>query len=367
MKRAANVCLIGNMLGDNTGHSPAQSQLLARLLASEGHQVTCASGKLNRLARAADIASVLIAGRRNFDSVLLDVYSGAYFCVADMAVRLCKLFGIPLIAVLRGGQLPEFARRFPRRSRRVLARTDALVAPSHFLAGEFGELGYDVKVIPNVVDLALYPFRERSKVRPRLIWMRSFHPIYNPEMAIRVLAKLRKTEPSATLTMAGSDKGLESEVKTAASRAGVENAVRFVGFLGPGSKLGEMSEADIYINTNRADNMPVTVVEARAMGLAVVATDVGGLPFVIEDGVNGYLVASDDADAMVRKIKILLDHPDVAARFSRNGRAIAERSGWAAVKPLWEELIHKVGDAKRSDAKRSRRALAAVNSDSMKN
>ena len=74
-----------------------------------------------------------------------------------------------------------------------------------------------------------------------------------PKWAARVLAKLLKSEPYATLTMAGSDKGSENDVKLAARRIGVAGAVRFVGFLDAESKLKELSAADIYINTNRTD------------------------------------------------------------------------------------------------------------------
>lgn len=344
---SARLCFIGNLLGENPGYPASQSQLLAKLFVSEGYDVTSASSKLSWLARLADIVSVLILGHRSFDAVVLDLYSNFYFFAADISSLLCKLFRIPIIMVLHGGELPEFVHRFPRWTKRVLDRSDALTAPSPFLARDIGELGYEIRVIPNIVDLSLYPFRKRSEVRPKLIWMRSFHPIYNPEMAVRVLAKLLESEPDATLTMAGSDKGLENYVKLAARRIGVADSVRFVGFLDAESKLKELSAADIYINTNRKDNMPVSVVEAQAMGLPVVATDVGGLPYLIENGTNGFLVPSEDADQMVEKIKTLLDDPHMAENLSRGGRASAERASWASVKPLWEDLFSEVAKAGR--------------------
>jgi glycosyltransferase involved in cell wall biosynthesis len=341
-RQSARLCFIGNLLGGNPDHPVSQSQLLVKLFTSEGYEVRCASSKLNRLARLADIIAVLITGRQRFDAVVLDLYSNFYFLAADIASLLCKLFRIPLIMVMHGGELPEFVRRFPRWTKRVLDRPTLLTAPSPFLAREIGALGYDVRVIPNVVDLSLYPFRERSEIRPKLIWMRSFHPIYNPEMAIRVLARLRESQPDAILTMAGSDKGLENNSRSAAREFGVADAVRFVGFLNWKSKLEELSAADIYLNTNRKDNMPVSVVEAQAMGLPVVATNVGGLPFLIENGKNGFLVPTEDANQMAAKIKTLLDNPQTTASFSRNGRASAEQSSWASVKPLWEALFSEV-------------------------
>src|SRR5207249_3285499 len=102
-----------------------------------------------------------------------------------------------------GGAMPEFAARHPGWNRRVLSRARALVAPSKFLAREMAPHGFDCRVIPNVIEIECYPYRHRARLLPRLFWMRTFHPIYNPEMAIRTLAELRKTVSDATLVMGG--------------------------------------------------------------------------------------------------------------------------------------------------------------------
>lgn len=365
-REPARLCFIGNMLGKNADYPIGQGQVVADLLASEGYEVTCVSSKINRVARMTEIAATLIAGHRKFDAVMLEVYSGFYFVVADVVSLICKVLGIPLIEVLHGGQLAEFGRRFPDWTTRVLNRADAMVAPSHFLAKEIGTLGYQVQVIPNVIDLDLYPYRERHKILPNLIWMRSFHPIYNPEMAIKVLAKLRETEPTATLTMAGNDKGLEDYIKSMARQIGASDAVRFVGFLDLESKLKEMLAADIYLNTNRVDNMPVSVVEARALGLPVIATDVGGLPYMIEDGKNGFLVRSEDVGLMTERIKTLLDSPELTLKISRSGRSLAERSAWTSVRPAWEQLIAEVIEAEPLKGLRPDTCRASVNSINLK-
>lgn len=343
------------MLGRNAGYITTQGQIVADLFAAEGYKVTCVSSKINRTARLAEIIQTLITGFRIFDIVLLDTYSGLSFITADITGFLCKIFKLPIIMILRGGNLPEFMRKNPRWTKRVLNRADVLVAPSKFLAKEIGDWGYEIPVITNIIDISRYPFRERSKISPNLIWMRSFHSIYNPEMAIKVLAKLRESEPDATLTMAGADKGLEDRIKLMVEEMDLPNAVRFAGFLNLEKKLREFSHADIYINTNRVDNMPVSVVEARALGLPVVATNVGGLPYLIEHGENGFLVSSEDVDAMVKNIKMLLDNPELTQKISRNGRELAERSAWTVVRQDWEKLIGEVLERKfvRKDKSRN--------------
>ncbi|MEZ5428768.1 MAG: glycosyltransferase family 4 protein [Pyrinomonadaceae bacterium] len=344
-------CFVGNMLGHHEKYVTTQGQIVADLFAREGYQVTRVSSKINRVARLFDTVQRLIRGFRTFDMVILDAYSGMNVITADITGWLCNRLKIPLVMVLRGGNFPKFIEKYPRWTKRVLNRADHLVAPSSYLAEKIGVWGYEIEVIPNVIDLENYAYRERSKIPPRLIWMRSFNHLYNPEMAIKVLARLKESEPQATLVMAGADKGLEDEIKKMTEEMGLSDSVRFAGFLDLKKKIREFSEADIYLNTNRIDNMPVSVVEARALGLPVIATDVGGLPYLIKHGENGLLVPSDDVDSMVENVKLLLNDPELTRKISQNGREIAERSAWTSVRKELEAMIKRVLGKKSTENK----------------
>jgi glycosyltransferase involved in cell wall biosynthesis len=172
--------------------------------------------------------------------------------------------------------------------------------------------------------------------------MRSFHPDWNPEMAVHVLARLRQTVPDATLVMAGQDKGLQAPTVDLARKLGLDRAVRFPGFLNMPAKIREGEAADIFVNTNHVDNMPVALVEAGAMGLPVVSTAVGGVPDLITHGESGLLVPDNDARAMAEAICLLLKDPELAAKLSAGGRQVAERSAWEHVLPLWERVFCEV-------------------------
>jgi L-malate glycosyltransferase len=342
MQKKPHLCFVGNMLGRNAGYITTQGQITADLFSAEGYEVVCVSSKINKFARLAEIAAVLIKNSRRFDIVLLEVYGGMSFFIADLASRLCKIFKLPLIMVLHGGGLPKLFEEHPLWAKNVLRRANRLIAPSPFLAEKIGQSGFDIEVVSNVIDLDLSPFRERGKISPRLIWMRSFHPIYNPPMAIEVLAELRKSFPDATLTMAGVDKGLEAELKQKVGEMNLQDAVRFPGFLDAEQKKREFSEADIYLNTNRIDNMPVSVLEACAFGLPVVATNVGGLPYLISDGENGLLVETENVGEMVSAVKLLLEDENLTQKISRNARQLAEHSGWEKIRGDWEKLFAEV-------------------------
>jgi len=344
--RKPRLCFVGNMLGRNPGYITTQGQIVADLFAADGYRVTSVSSKLNRVLRLSDIAQHILKNSAKIDVLILEVYSGLSMIIADTTSLLCKLLKIPLILVLHGGNLPDFTTRRPNWTKRVLNRANILVAPSSFLAKEMERFGFQIRVIPNVVDLDVYPYKLRRQISPKLIWMRSFHAVYNPQMAINVFFSVRKIEPNATLVMAGVDKGLEPEIKEMAGKMGLQDNVRFAGFLGTEAKIKEFIDADIYLNTNRIDNMPVSVIEACAMGLPVVATNVGGIPHIIENGESGLLVPNEDVEAMSQAVSTLLGNAELTERLSRNGRFLAERSAWKSVKRDWEALFAELLETK---------------------
>jgi glycosyltransferase involved in cell wall biosynthesis len=126
----------------------------------------------------------------------------------------------------------------------------------------------------------------------------------------------------------------------------LSDAVTFPGFLNAEQKAQIFSAGDIYLNTNRIDNMPVSVLEACAFGLPVVSTKIGGLPFLISHLENGLLVENEKVHEMVESVKLLLKDSNLAQKLSRNGRKLAERSGWKNVRADWEKLFAEVLQSK---------------------
>ena len=102
-----------------------------------------------------------------------------------------------------------------------------------------------------------------------------------------------------------------------------------------------MNQGDVFINTTNIDNTPVSLLEAMACGLCVVSTNVGGLPYLIEDGVDALLVPPDDSQAMAAAVRRILTEPGLAARLSSNARKKIERFDRSVILPQWEELFEK--------------------------
>jgi glycosyltransferase involved in cell wall biosynthesis len=345
MKQAVplRLCFVGPMVGRNRGYVTTQGEILSDHFAREGYFVISVSSSPNRYMRLADIVKTMIRCRREIEVLIVQVYGERSFVVEDIASWLGQRFGHRIVMVLRGGTLPDFMNRFPKWSRRVLGRAHALIAPSEFLARAVIRYGFRARVIPNLVDLSVYPYRHRQRVSPRLFWMRSFYPYYNPAMAVRAFAGIRSKLPEATLIMAGRDMGIENDVRKLVKDLGVERAVSFPGFLDMESKIRVGNSTDIFLNTNSVDNMPVAVLEACAMGLPVVATNVGGISDLLTDEKTALLVPDNNIELMVEAVYRLVNEPGLAGILSSNGRQLAERACWQKIYPQWKQVFADVG------------------------
>jgi glycosyltransferase involved in cell wall biosynthesis len=277
------------------------------------------------------------------DVVIIDVYSGRAFLYAEAVAALLRALGKPYVLTLHGGNLPAFARRWPGRVRRLLAGAAAVTAPSAYLAEAMRGLRPDLETIPNGLDAGAYPYRLRDQPAPRLLWLRAFHEIYGPMVALETVARLLRTFPALHLTMIGPDKdGSQATVLAAARRLGLENRIECPGPVPKASVPACMERADVFLNTARIDNAPVSVIEAMAAGLCIVSTNVGGLSHLLRDEHEALLVPPSDPDAMAAAVTRILTQPGLAARLSANSRLRAESNDWAVVVPQWQTLLSSV-------------------------
>jgi glycosyltransferase involved in cell wall biosynthesis len=340
--------MISNFLPAKYGTRAVQQDLRDKL-GHLGYATIAVSPFRGGAARGMHMVSSVFLRRRDYDVAIVDVYSGRAFIWAEAVSLALAAVRKPFVMVLHGGNLPRLASRQPTRVARCLARASSVVAPSRYLREQMSPHCGDVALIPNGLDLERYHFRERRQVAPRLMWLRALHAIYNPEMAIHVLRNLLSDYPNAHLTMIGPDKldGTAERVRALAGHLGVTSHVLMPGSIDKADVPGWLDRGDIFLNTTNADNTPVSVLEAMACGLPVVSTNVGGLPYLVNEGDDALLTPAGDHERMASAVRNVLGDPELAGRLSRNGRTTADRFDWQAIVPQWTALLDRISPARR--------------------
>jgi len=282
--------------------------------------------------------------RGAYDIAIVDIFSGYAFIWAEIGCGLLRLLKKPTLFVLRGGNLPDFAARWPWRVRHLLNSAAAVVAPSGYLQAAMQPYRVDLELLPTPLDLRKYPFRLRDHPAPHLVWLRSFHAVYNPCLVPRVLKLLTGEFPEVKITMLGPDKkdGSLQKMQQLAGELDVLERIETPGAIPKREIPAWLDRGDIFINTTNYDNTPVSVMEALACGLCVVSTNVGGIPYLLEDGVTGLLVPPDDPEAMVGAIRRVLTEPGLAERLASGAQARMSALDWAGILPGWIEVIEKI-------------------------
>ncbi|MUU77640.1 glycosyltransferase family 4 protein [Winogradskyella endarachnes] len=332
-----NVLYIGNALS-NKGKTSSTIDTLSTHLKDMCH-LKIASTKSNKILRLLDMMLLVIKHNRNTDYVLIDTYSTFNFYYALIISQLCRLFSIEYIPILHGGNLENRLKNNAKLSQLIFKNAYKLIAPSNFLKSVFNKYSYsNVTYIPNSIELEQYTFKKRDIDVIKLLWVRSFSSIYNPELAVLVLEKLLKDNIKAELTMVGPEvDGSLLQVKQFAKRKNV--TINFTGKLSKKEWINLSKNSNIFINTTNFDNTPVSVIEAMALGLPVVSTNVGGLPFLISNTHDGVLVNANDCKAMVDAIIRIKNDEKFKNELVENARKKVEDFSWKVVKPKWAALL----------------------------
>jgi L-malate glycosyltransferase len=333
-----NLLYIGNKLSKH-GNSKTTIETLGPFLEKEGFYVRYASSQKSKMLRLFDMMYSTVKYSNKTDYVLIDVYSTLNFWYALIISQLCRVLKLKYITKLHGGELPSRLKKNPYLCHLIFSNAYKMIAPSEYLYQVFKD-GYLTNLIhiPNVIKIKKYSFESKTIITPKLLWVRSFCQIYNPEMAIDVFYTLKKRYPDAKLCMVGPDKeGMMENIKQIVKQMNLD--VKFTGRLTKDEWRVLANDYNIFINTTHLDNTPVSVMEAMALGLPVVSTNVGGIPYLLQDKHDALLVKDNDVNGMVDCIKEIIDNDPLRAFIVNNAKDKVNQFDWEIVKSKWLEIL----------------------------
>ncbi len=240
---------------------------------------------------------------------------------------------------LHGGMLPEFSQGKPTLVLGTLRRAHLIQTPSHYLKSFFeANYGMEIKYVPNPIDLERFEFRttwQINRMAPKLLWVRAFNDIYRPELAVKVLSKLRQKYAGATLTMIGPDKGTLDSTLDIALSLGITDAIYILGPVKNEELSSYYKSHDVLINTTRYESFGISLVEAALCGIAIVSTSVGEIPSLWKHGEEIALVEKPEEELFLKEILSLIENPKETKIRIQNARKRAEAFSWDNIAPTW--------------------------------
>lgn len=267
-----------------------------------------------------------------------------------IAYLLKKVFSIPYVVSLRGGDVPGFRPYDFRRYHKLLApilqvvweNSSSVVANSQglrALAHTF-DSRFEIPIIPNGVDLDRYTNVERSWQPPlilsvgRLVYQKGF------DLAIRALARLKHLDWQWHI--AGDGPEMDA-LKSLAREQGISDRLVFLGWRSRQELIRCYRQSNLFLFPSRHEGMPNAVLEAMASGLPVIASRIAGNEELVLHETTGLLVESENIDALTAALQELIENPARGQHLGASSRQRVEQSfGWENTARQYEDLLESI-------------------------
>lgn len=226
------------------------------------------------------------------------------------------------------------ARHYERQALRVVRRVTAvnrhvIADYASWASPAWASAPTDWAIIENPAPPDLFDLPRRP-VPGRVLVPATIIPLKDPLTLVRAAAGLRRAIPTLSVHLAGAvgDARYSQQLQAEIATRGLKDVVRLLGPLDQEALRRELSEASVVALSSRQEVAPMAIVEAMAAGVPAVASAVGGIPFIVSDGLTGRLVTPGDVTAWTETLGDLLGRPVLAEAMGEAGRAAARDRFW---------------------------------------
>lgn len=319
------------------GGISGQVEILQRKLREEGHLADIFSTKASIIWRLL-MPGRLFSAAKYYDVLHIHCCSGWGFLPAVVGVTVGRQLKKRVVLTYHGGGGERFFDKHPKLVRHYLTRTDANIVLSGFLAKIFDKHHIPYTIIPNIIELNDSHFRQRDILKPHFICTRAHEPLYNIPCILKAFQKVLTELPEASLTLVGEGSQHEALIQVVKNMR-IPN-VTFTGRVDNNEIYQQLDNADIFLSAPTIDNMPVSVLEAMNAGLLVISSNVGGVPYMINDGETGLLFESDNSDQLAEKMLWAIENQSPCKEIITKAHREVGRYRWESVK---EQLYNTYG------------------------
>ena len=197
-----------------------------------------------------------------------------------------------------------------------------------------------IKVIPCGVDVDLFRPVDRSEAKQKLgfgedgvvLFVGRLDPLKGVDILLRAVAQLERADTTRTVIVGGDQADAEmARLRALCSELGIAERVSFLGRMAQQELPLYYSAADVSVIPSYYESFGLVALESMACGTPVIASRVGGLPTIVKDGLNGYLIPWRCPEPFADGLDVLLGNAAIRQAMSDASRQTAESMSWAAV------------------------------------
>jgi glycosyltransferase involved in cell wall biosynthesis len=333
---ATRILLTGPIFNTPAGPS-GMGGMLYNKLKQEGHHVAKKSAFRNIFLRYID--TVLAVVFFNYNVLFIQGFALRAFYLESVICRIAKLRGKKIVYNIHGGAFPEFYTNNANWCQKVFSQIDCIVTPSQYIKAFLEEKGHTIEYIPNFINSNDFPYNWQYSGKHNLLWVRSFHDIYKPELAIKTIHSLKQKFPDIHLTMIGPDQGKLAESLVLIHSLQLNDDITITGPVSNKDLTGYYCCHSVFITTTSYESFGVSLVEAASSGIPMVSTSVGEIPYLWQTNENCLLVEDNDVNAFAEAVERILTNKDLQLKISAAARKKAEQYTWDNIKHKWDNLL----------------------------
>lgn len=259
------------------------------------------------------------------------------------------LFGLtnyhPMIVSTWGSDIIDDAShtKLGKKKREVLLRADLITATSNFLARETEKFVGETKkieVVPFGVDVKIFDGYKVKHQGINIGFYKHLKEKYGPKYLIKAINLIKNKHKNIHVFIAGKGEQRE-ELKNLAKNIAVDHLIEFIGWLPPEKLIKYYRITDIVAMPSvlESETFGVAAVEASAMGLPVIASNVGGVSEVVKNGETGILIEPKKIDSLAEAISKLVENKSMRVKMGKAGRKfVKETYNWNNNTQIMENL-----------------------------
>lgn len=262
-----------------------------------------------------------------------------------------KLLGRPYVVCGQGSDVYLRSRVNDLVSKQVLKEARAVISLTNDMRNAAQSISQrDVSVIPNGVSLSSFdnlspqPLRKILNISDEervILFVGTLRPVKGVKYLIEAMSIINHVDDRVRLLLVGGGEE-RGNLEILAKRLAVADKVNFMGKV-PHQKVPEfMSASDVFVLPSLSEGFPLTILEAMASGLPVVASRVGGLPEIIQEGKNGFLTEPGNPKDIAEKVLGVLGNSQLRRRMSSHNREKAKEYSWERVVKMIEQVYSTV-------------------------